>query len=126
MRIAAAIIVLAGALAYMNSLRVPLVLDDSLTLLENPGIQDWRRLDRVLFPARELPVAGRPLVNLSFALNYAVGGTSVSGYHVVNLAIHLACGLVLFGLVRRTLLLPRIPDRLGTRSGSLAFAVALI
>jgi hypothetical protein len=28
------------------------------------------------------------LVNLSFALNYAISGTALLGYHVVNLAIH--------------------------------------
>ena len=40
-----------------------------------------------------------------FALNYALGsGTdSTWGYHAVNLAIHLLAGLLLFGIVRRSL-----------------------
>ena len=65
----------------------------------------------MLTPRRELPTAGRPLVNLSFAINYAFGGLDVRGYHLVNLALHLLCGLLVFGIVRRTLELPSLKDR---------------
>ena len=80
----------------------------------------------VLFPERELPVAGRPLVNVSFAINYALGRLDVRGYHVWNIATHLLCALLLFGIVRRTLELPAVRPRLGRWSADLAFAVALI
>ena len=43
------------------------------------------------------------MVNLTFAINCALGGTDVAGYHVVNLAIHILAALALFGIVRRTL-----------------------
>ena len=68
----------------------------------------------------------RPVVNLSFALDYAVGGLNTLPYHVTNLAIHLLAGLALFGVVRRTLLLPRLRDRFGRASAALALAVALL
>ena len=42
-------------------------------------------------------------MNLSYALNYAGGGTAVFGYHLVNLLIHLLAALTLFGIIRRTL-----------------------
>ena len=57
----------------------------------------------VLSPERELPVAGRPVVNVSFALNYLLGGLNLIGYRVVNIAIHVTAALLLFGIVRRTL-----------------------
>lgn len=123
MRWRAAIIAGAGILAYANSLWGPLIFDDMLSVVENQQIRDWRRLESVLFPARELPTAGRPLVNFSFALNYAFGGLDPRGYHLVNLALHLMAGLVVFGVVRRTL------DRLAVENrsaASLGFAVALI
>jgi len=53
-----------------------------------------------------LTVEGRPLLNFSFALNYAAGGLHVGEFHATNLAIHIAGALVLFGLIRRTLELP--------------------
>ena len=80
----------------------------------------------VLFPERELPVAGRPVVNVSFAVNYAMGELNVRGYHIGNIAIHVLCAILLFAVLRRTLQLPAIPARLAERSTDLAFAVALI
>ena len=94
-------------MVYANSFSLPLLLDDRVTILENPQIRDWTS-PAVLFPARELPVAGRPLANLAFALNYAAAGAAVEGYHAVNLALHIACALLLFAVIRRTLNLPRV------------------
>ena len=63
---------------------------------------------------------------VSMAVNYYFGQLNVLGYHLVNLAIHLMAGLVLFGLVRRTLqLLPRYTQASGT-ADYVAFAAALI
>ena len=119
-------IVIAGSVAYSNSLSGPFLVDDQLSIIGNSGIREWWRLGAVLFPGRELPVAGRPLVNFSFAINYALGGLDVRGYHVVNVALHLLCGLIVFGVVRRTLELPRLRARLAPWSTDLAFAVALL
>jgi tetratricopeptide (TPR) repeat protein len=103
---------LAALAAYCNSLQVPLVFDDLLAIRDNVTI---RHLGSALSPPPgALPVSGRPVVNLSFALNYAVGGLSVWSYHAVNLIIHVLAGLTLFGILRRTL--PTL----------VAFAVALL
>ena len=58
-------------------------------------------LSRVLQPPHETPVAGRPVVNVSFAVNYALGGREVVGYHAVNIAIHILCALTVLGIARR-------------------------
>jgi threonine/homoserine efflux transporter RhtA len=60
------------------------------------------------------------------AINYALGGLRVGGYHIWNLAVHLLCGALVFACVRRTLEWPRVPDRLRQRSIDLAFAVAIL
>jgi len=69
---------------------------------------------------------GRPITNFSFAVNYALGGLNVWGYHVFNLAIHILAAVVLYGVVRRTLLGPSLRDRYGDQASWLALAVALI
>ena len=120
------LVVLAGVLAYGNSLSRPFLFDDELTVVQNASIRTWWNLSRVFSPAREFPVAGRPLVNLSFALNYALGGLHARGYHVVNLLLHLACAVLLFALVRRSLTLPRLRHAFGGHAGDLALAVALL
>ena len=122
----AALIVVAGAVIYANALSGPFVLDDQDTIVMNEQIRQLWPPSVVLFPALELPVAGRPVVNVSFAVNYALGGLDVRGYHLVNIAIHIACALLLFGIVGRTLNLPSLRERFGPRSTDLAFAVALI
>jgi len=99
----AAILAVAGALAYANSLRGPFLLDDAWNIVRNPSLRHLGQLGNVLSPPANLGVAGRPLYNLSFALNYAAGGTAVLGYHLVNGLIHLLAALALFGIVRRTL-----------------------
>ncbi len=104
-------IVCAVLAAYANTFAVPFLLDDIGAIAENPSIRRLWPLDEVLSPPAKAGVGGRPVANLSFALNHAIGGRDVRGYHVVNLAIHMAAALVLFGLVRRTLTLPRVRER---------------
>jgi tetratricopeptide (TPR) repeat protein len=120
------VIVLSGSIAYSNSLRGPFIFDDLLAVVQNLQIRQWWRLGAVFRPLRELPVAGRPLVNLSFAINYALDGLNPFGYHLVNVVIHLACALVVFGIVRRTLQLPTLQTKFRLSSANLAFAAALL
>jgi len=122
--LAAALIVVAGLLAYANTLSAPFVFDDTNAVTNNASI---RHLATALAPPVSAgSAAARPLVNLSFALNHALGGERVEGYHALNLLIHLAAGLALFGLVRRTLLLPRLRTRWGAAALPVAFYAALL
>ena len=98
------------------------ILDDVPAIVQNQDIRDWSRFGSVLMPERELPVAGRPLVNVSLAINYALGGLDVRGYHIWNIVVHLGCALLVFGVVRRTLLANRVDRELRERSLDLAFA----
>jgi tetratricopeptide (TPR) repeat protein len=120
------LLVVAIALTYANSVANPFVLDDQATVVQNPQIRDLSRVRDVLVPAPESPIAGRPLTSLTFALNYAVNGLDVRGYHLVNIALHLTCAVLLMLLVRRTLSLPRFAGRLGSRPADLAWAAAVL
>jgi len=121
------ILIGACVLVYWNSFSVPFVLDDLAAIVDNESIREWWNISGLVVPAQGAsPVAGRPVVNLSLAVNYAIGALDVRGYHAWNLAIHAACALLMFGLVRRTLERPGIPGEFGHRSADLAFAAALI
>lgn len=128
--IAGAILVLAALAAYHNSFSGPLLYDDVPAIKDNPTIRQLWPLSTVLSPPNDsgITVNGRPLVNLSLAINYAIGGTEVFGYHVFNLTIHILAGLALFGLVRRSLELPSLRERFGPGDASLplAFTIALL
>ncbi len=100
----AALLALAVLLAWGNSFHGPFVLDDLPAITDNPTVRDLHALGTVLSPPRDgQTVTGRPLVNLSLAVNYAISGEQVWSYHALNLTIHLGAALALFGLVRRTL-----------------------
>ena len=83
-------------------------------LSENPSIRHLWPIWQVLFPQDAGRVGGRPVVSLTLAVNYALGGMNVWGYHAVNLAIHILAAWTLLGVVRRTLLLPPLPRTVRT------------
>ena len=86
--------------------------DDDHAIVVNEQI---RHISTSLAPTEQgSPLAGRPLVSLTFAVNYGFGGLDPRGYRLVNVAIHVINALLLFALARR---------HLDERS---AFAVALI
>ena len=114
------------AAAYANTFHVPFILDDFFAVLNNPSIRRLWPIWPVLSPPRVLSTGGRSVVNLSFAVNYALGGMTAWGYHLVNLIIHLLAALALFGIVRRTLLRPALQARFGARATTLALAVAVL
>jgi tetratricopeptide (TPR) repeat protein len=100
----AAVIALAAFVVYAASIHAPFVFDDVGTIVNNVSIRDLGRLAEVLAPPSGTAVSGRPLVNLSFALNYAAGGLSPVGYRVTNIAIHALCALLLFAVGRRSMI----------------------
>jgi Flp pilus assembly protein TadD len=115
-----------GLAIYAGSFGGPFIYDDIPSILDNPAIQRlWPPHYLVSAPSQSTLVS-RPLVGATLALNHALSGDAVGSYHVVNLAIHLSCALLLMGLVRRTLLLPTIPADVREASGGLAWAAAML
>ncbi|QYM78564.1 tetratricopeptide repeat protein [Horticoccus luteus] len=108
---ALAVIVLAGLVAYRGSFAAPFVFDDLSAVRDNRSIRQLWPLSEPLALAPRTGGSGadgRPLVNLSLALNYAWSGLDVRGYRVTNLIAHILAALALFALVRRTLTLPKV------------------
>jgi tetratricopeptide (TPR) repeat protein len=113
-----AILVAAGILAYGRTSSVPLLFDDYDAILNNPTIRHW---GSVFSPPNNTTAGGRPILNASLAINYAISGTAVWSYHAVNLAIHVLCGLTLFGIIRHALASLRNPS-----ATLIAFSASLI
>ncbi len=114
--------------AYWNSFAGPFVFDDIGTIRYNAAIRHLWTLNDVLFPAFQdsSSVLDRPLVNLTFLLNYEMSGPDVWSYHLVNLLIHITCGLVLMGIVRRTFLQPVLRAGFGPAALPLALMIAVL
>ncbi|MBI5723725.1 MAG: tetratricopeptide repeat protein [Planctomycetes bacterium] len=122
-----ACVAVAAVAIYSNSLSCPFIFDDENSIVDNPTIRRPADIAAVLVPPHNgATVEGRPLVNLSLAANYAIGGLDVRPYHVLNLAIHVLAALALLGLARRTLELEGLPDWLRRPARSVAFAIAMV
>ena len=117
---------MAGVAAYHNSFAGPCVFDDVPWIVENPSIRSLWPIGHLLAPQSARDVGGRPVVSLTLAVNYALGGTDVWGYHAVNLAIHILAAWTLLGVTRRTLLSPRLQERFGSAATPLALMVAIL
>ncbi len=97
------LIVIVGLIVYSNTLNVPFVFDDDVNIMQNPlvrgfhyflapsAVNDSNADDSVkdFFRTRRIGY-------LSFALNYAIHGYDVTGYHVFNILVHITNGLLVF------------------------------
>lgn len=102
-------------LPYSNTFDVPFMHDDLKSIVVNPVITDLNNfIDAASFGrSADSVVVDKPLLKmrylgyLTFALNYAVHGLDVRGYHMVNILIHLCTSLLLYRLVILTFKTPR-------------------
>src|SRR5579872_897295 len=121
------VIALAAVAAYANTLDVPFLFDDMPSIIQNPTIRSLSNIGQVLSPPnRGQTVGGRPILNLSFALNYAVSGERLWSWHALNIAIHVLAGLCLFGISRRTLELSGAGEQQPRHVTLQALAIALL
>jgi Tfp pilus assembly protein PilF len=128
------LILLLGFLAYSNTFGVPFQFDDEDYIETNIFVTQPGKIFSPLSTASRLPegnvrltVFTRYLGHLSFALNYVLGGLEPTGYHAVNLAVHLINALLVYWLVVLTFRTPRMNgSRLGESSRLIALFSALL
>ena len=112
------LIVITGLIAYSNTFHVPFQFDDINNIVKNSFVQDLRYFTEPS-KAKTAEVKGveyyafkydgfknRFIGFLTFALNYKAHGLNVTGYHIVNLAIHIINALLVYWLVVLTLQTP--------------------
>jgi protein O-mannosyl-transferase len=120
------LISVAGLLAYSSSFAGPFVLDDIWNIVNNKSIRCFSCLAENFntegFQIHR-PLVGRPVLNLTLAFNFALGGLNVIGYHILNFVIHIAAALTLFGLLRLSFSGAAQKDK--RVASSLSFVVAL-
>jgi len=117
--LSAAAVVLLGALLaalYWAGLQGGFFFDDEPSILQAEGVRLERlaleELGEALASGRSGP-SGRPVAQLSFALNHYLSGFDPFAFKATNLAIHAVCGLLIFWLASRLFAAasPGIPAR---------------
>ncbi len=99
--VTALILVGIGFLAYAGTLQSPFLASEVRTLLENPIINDFSRVNDIV---RIDQIFNGSLPKLSFSINYWMGHSTPWGYHLVNLLIHLGVSLAFYWVVREWLI----------------------
>jgi Flp pilus assembly protein TadD len=104
----AAFALLLGALifvAYVNALSNGFVVDDIPFIQQNPVIRNLANLPEMFTSGFWESTSAssrthyRPLITLSYAVNYALGGLSPFGYHLGNILLHWANAVLVMLLV---------------------------
>lgn len=103
-----ALILACGLAVFANSLDNSFHYDDGHSLRDNPHIRSLANIPRFFvdpgtFSAMPEARMYRPLLLTTYALNYALGGEAVWGYHLVNLSLHLANAWMVWLLACRLL-----------------------
>jgi tetratricopeptide (TPR) repeat protein len=129
--LATAVLALFIGIVYVPAANAPFIFDDITGIVQNDSIVAlWPVVGIAkpgpLNPPPEYPTSGRPLVNLSFAINYHFGGLNPIGYHALNMVLHFFNAMLLWGITLRTLRLPYFDGRFARSAEWLALAVAML
>jgi len=131
--------IIAAAVAFGGALRGPFQFDDVAAIVRNSTIDRLTPIDVPLSPPPRTAVSGRPVVNYSLAISTAINralgiessalglpSSQAAGFRVANILIHLLCGLLLFGVIRRTVRSPSVPKEWSSVADPLAGIVAVL
>ena len=112
-------------LVYSSNLSGPFIFDDS-RIENNPQLHITQLSLKSLAKAGfESSPSTRPVSYITFALNYYFHGFHTTGYHLVNICIHILAAIFLFLLIKTTLNLEPLRSRYSKYSW-LPFAAALV
>jgi tetratricopeptide (TPR) repeat protein len=98
-----------GIICYGNTLNGPFLFDDYPNIIANSHLRIQSLAPAALADAAfrsHLP--GRPIANISFALNYLLHGYWLPGYHLTNIMIHCLTGILLFLFIKGTFATPAL------------------
>jgi hypothetical protein len=90
------LIIILSAVIYANTFDVPFYFDDNHAIENNHAISQFD-IKRIFFSSP------RPVLDVTFAVNYYFGKLNVFGYHLVNLLLHMINGVMLYFIVLRTI-----------------------
>jgi len=113
-------------LIYSNTFKAPFVFDDNRNIQNNTSIRLGKlTIENIVKAVSESHLRSRPIANISFALNYYFHQYNVTGYHVVNVLIHVTTGIFLYFFVKTTLHLPLLHFKDTTATWIASFTVLL-
>jgi tetratricopeptide (TPR) repeat protein len=96
----AVVILLLVLISYIPAMRGGYIWDDETYVLMNPALKSLRGLQVLWSTPRSTPQY-YPLVFTTFWIEYHLWGLEPLGYHIVNVLLHAANALLLWGILKR-------------------------
>ena len=100
-------------ITYSHTLHSPFVFDDIANISANPAARaSDLNFENMRKAAVDSPISTRPVSYITFAVNYFFHKHEVYGYRLVNLAIHVLNGVLLYLFLMNTFKLPILQGRI--------------
>src|SRR4029077_10630310 len=130
-RLVLALLAVGIALAYSGGFGIGFNFDDTYGIAQNPAIRSLRNIPRFFTDpyttwVDNTQVDLRPILLITYAVNYAVSGLQPWSYHVVNLLLHFTAATLVFVIVRDHVWWPAGEGRIPAAAAALFFALAPI
>ena len=120
----ALLLTVAGVVTHLPALQGERIWDDQYLSLGNPFIKSplliLEAFRHYLF-LDSLSIHYRPVQNISYIFDYFFWNTDAAGFHLTNILLHVASGILLYLLLRQLL-----ASLLGNRRGKISPAVAAL
>ncbi|MBI5749426.1 MAG: tetratricopeptide repeat protein [Nitrospinae bacterium] len=78
-------------IVYYNTITSPFNFDDESEIVDNKSIRSLSNI-----PNRLTNIFSRPVLYATFTLNYYIGGFDPTGYHAVNIGLHVAVSILMY------------------------------
>jgi protein O-mannosyl-transferase len=95
------VLIILGFITYSSSFKNEFVWDDDYFISQNINVRSLKNIPQ-MFITNTVAGAGtssnyyRPVMTLTFALDHAVWGNNVFGYHLTNTLLHIFAAIILF------------------------------
>src|SRR3972149_6198781 len=95
------ILVVVSSIVYANSIPNGFVYDDDIYVVENPHIRDIKNIPASFVHPEYITSLGhkshyRPLVMISYTINYWISGLNPAVFRLTNLLFHIGTAFLLF------------------------------
>jgi protein O-mannosyl-transferase len=122
------ILVIIGAVSYVNALPNSFHYDDFPTIVQNGAIRKLARIPSYFFDTSTWTVSRlrdwRPVVLTTFALNYAMAGTNPIIFRLTNLIFHIGSAFFLYLILKNILGRPSMATAIASLRSRVGLALA--
>lgn len=130
-RLVLALLAVGILLAYSGGFGIGFSFDDTYGIAQNPAIRSLRNIPRFFTDpyttwVDNTQVDMRPILLITYAVNYAISGLHPWSYHVLNLLLHFIASVLVFVIVRDHVWWPASERGLAGEARIPAAAAALI